>query len=318
MKIYENPDFSRAERIAALNYDYDLQPKEDIRDCNLCGADQWTIITHRDRYGFSAQTTACGRCGLVMLNPRMTAAAYQDFYNGVYRPLVSAFHGRRIDAKTIQLEQQDYAREIAAFIAPYLANKRDQSFLDVGGSTGIVAAHFTREFDLNATVLDPAADEIAEAESLGIETITAFAEDWEPGDRKFALIGMFQTVDHLLDVMATLKKLRSFLSPNGLFVIDIVDFRAAYLKNWSTEAATKIDHPYYLTEETFEVYLACAGFKAIRKAYSADHHLVAYICKPFKNNPEYLPSAEYIKHFFREIRWVQNAPHPGKRIKGDG
>ena len=44
--------------------------------------------------------------------------------------------------------------------------------------------------------------------------------------------------------------MRGLLSSRGLLFIDIVDFRAAYLRNWSVEDAVKIDHPYYLTQET--------------------------------------------------------------------
>jgi hypothetical protein len=87
-----------------------------------------------------------------------------------------------------------------------------------------------------------------------------------------------------------------------------VDFRAAYLKNWSVEAAVKIDHPFSLTEETCEAFLARAGFEPLRKAYSADHHLVAYVCRPCTPDPQDLPSVESVADFFREVRLVQNAP----------
>ena len=56
----------------------------------------------------------------MFLNPRMTAAAYGRFYDGVYRPLVSAFHGRLIDARTIQAEQRDYAADRAEFVRPFV------------------------------------------------------------------------------------------------------------------------------------------------------------------------------------------------------
>jgi predicted O-methyltransferase YrrM len=89
---------------------------------------------------------ACARCGLVFLNPRMTAEAYGRFYDGVYRPLVSAFHGRLIDARTIQDEQREYAADRAAFALPYLGGRGLETMLDIGGSTGVVAAHFANAF----------------------------------------------------------------------------------------------------------------------------------------------------------------------------
>jgi hypothetical protein len=91
----------RRARIDALRYDYAAQPRDVLTSCNLCGETAFTVLTHRDRYGYPAEAHACRRCGLVFLNPRMTADAYGRFYDGVYRPLVSAFHGRLIDATTI-------------------------------------------------------------------------------------------------------------------------------------------------------------------------------------------------------------------------
>jgi 2-polyprenyl-3-methyl-5-hydroxy-6-metoxy-1,4-benzoquinol methylase len=243
-----------------------------------------------------------------MLNPRMTARAYAEFYAAVYRPLVSAYHGRRIDAETIQAEQLAYAEEMIEFVAPLLDGRRAATLLDVGGSTGVVAASLARRFGLSATVIDPAPAETAVAERLGIKTITALLEDWHP-EARYDVIGIFQTVDHLLDVAGALAKLRRALADGGLLIVDIVDFRAAYLKNWSVEEAIKIDHPYSLTEETMDAYLARSGFRAVCKAVSADHHL-AYVCEAVQPVPDATPDPRSVQEFFREVRYVQTAPRP--------
>ncbi len=296
---------TRQERIEALNYDYARQPKEAILPCNLCGADAWVVITQRDRYGFPAKATTCAKCGLTTLNPRMTPEAYTHFYIDVYRPLVSAYHGRQIDAKTIQSEQIPYAESIIEFAQPFLTSEH-RTLLDVGGSTGVVAAEFIRAFDLKATVIDPAPAETAEAEALGIENVTGFIEDWDAGTRKFDVVGLFQTIDHLLDVQVTLNKLRDLISDHGVFLFDIVDFRAATLRNNSVEEAVKIDHVYSLTEQTTEAFLARAGFAWKRKSYSADHLHVAYACTPCSPDPSALPSSAWVERQFDEIRRIQN------------
>jgi SAM-dependent methyltransferase len=307
-KANEDPSLLRAKRIDSIGYDYASQEKQPVRSCNLCGADQWVILAFQDRYGFPAQAMTCRVCGLTMLNPCMTSNSYGEFYKGIYRPLVSAYHGRIIDAQTIQEEQKGYAKEMEQLLAPFMQNKNSASFLDVGGSTGIIAAHFAREFKVRATVLDPAPDEIAEADALGIETVTSFVEDWQHGGRRFDLIGMFKTVDHLLDVSKTLKTLRSLIADDGLFIIDVVDFRAVYLKKWSIEDSLKIDHPFSLTDPVMEAYLLQSGFKTVRKAYGKDRQLIVYICSPTTLQPDALPSPESVERFLYEVRYVQNAP----------
>src|SRR3972149_12229797 len=157
----------RAQRIQALAFDYDKQPKEAVERCNLCGGDYFVPISQRDRSGYAASAFACGRCGLVFLNPRLTANAYGEFYTGVYRPLVSAYHGRTIDARSIQTEQREYAVERAEFAAPYLlSGQHGRSLLDIGGSTGVVARHFVERFEYEGTVMDPAEEELVEAGGL--------------------------------------------------------------------------------------------------------------------------------------------------------
>ena len=297
----------RQERIAALDYDYPSQPKQAQQTCNLCGASEFVILTHRDRYGYPAQAHACRHCGLVFLNPRMTAQAYGRFYNGIYRPLVSAFHGRLIDARTIQDEQREYAIERAGFIRPFIANAAPKTLLDIGGSTGVVAHHFAREFGLQGTLIDPAPLEVERAERLGLETVTGLVEEHDFGQRRFDVVIICQTVDHLLDVAGTLTRVRQLLSDDGLLFIDIVDFRAAYLRNWSVEEAIKIDHPYYLTEPTMCAYLRSAGFDVLRSDYAADHLHVSYVCRPGAADSDLMPTASSVDELFREIRFVQNA-----------
>lgn len=302
---------SRADRIAALGYDYARQEKTTLGACNLCGEGGRTILTHRDRYGYAAQAVACWRCGLVALDPRMTARAYAEFYEGVYRPLVSAYHGRRIDADTIQEEQRGYAAAFADFAAPFLerAGGERRAMLDVGGSTGVVAGYFARRFGLNAAVLDPAPAELAVAERLGVRTIPGLLEEWEP-DRAYDVVALFQTIDHLLDVSGALSKLRSALAPDGLLLFDIVDFRAAYLRHASIEEAIKIDHPFYLVQETTEALLARGGFTPVGKSYAADHLHVAYACRVAGPRRDAVPDAAWVRSFFDEVRRVQSASRP--------
>jgi SAM-dependent methyltransferase len=246
----------------------------------------------------------------VFLDPVMTADAYGRFYQRIYRPLVSAYHGRLIDARTIQDEQREYAAERGDLLEPVLGGRGYRTLLDIGGSTGVVAHAFAQRFDLRATVVDPAPLETAEAQAFGLETIEGLIERIDLGDRRFDMVMLCQTVDHLLDVTGTLRRVRELLTPQGLLFVDIVDFRAAYLRNWSVEEAVKIDHPYYLTEATATAFLKRAGFDIVRADYAADHLHVSYIARPAQPDDAALPPQESVRELLREVRFLQNAPHP--------
>jgi 2-polyprenyl-3-methyl-5-hydroxy-6-metoxy-1,4-benzoquinol methylase len=150
-----------------------------------------------------------------------------------------------------------------------------KSLLDVGGSTGVVAHHLKQSFGLAATVLGPALREIEVARRLGLQTVTGFVEDYDSRGTTYDLILLCQVVDHLLDVLLSLRKIRELLSPDGLFFVDIVDFHAGYRRSRSVEGAIKIDHPFYLTGDTMQAYLRRSGFDVLAIDYAADHLHVA-------------------------------------------
>lgn len=263
---------TRAERINALGYDYASQPSVSVTRCNLCATVGHEVeVARRDRYGYPARLVVCRACGLGWLSPRMTAQAYARFYDGVYRPLVSAFHGRRIDAETIQLEQREYALQLAGFLQPALVSD-PRAIIDVGGSTGVVAAVLAAQFGAAATVLDPAPDELAVAAATGVETIAGLAEDFDPGDRRWDLVLLCQTIDHLLDIDRTLVALRRMTAPDGRAFVDILDAELMRGRAGSIEDVVKIDHPYYLTRESAVAFFTRAGFAVRAERETSDGH----------------------------------------------
>ena len=259
-------------RITALRYDYAAQAKESPQTCNLCGARGHAIeVATRDRYGYPATFVVCRCCGLGYLCPRLSATQYAHFYSEIYRPLVSAYHGRRIDAETVQLEQRGYATELAAFLLPLLPSP-PQKILDVGGSTGVVASVLATGLNVRATVLDPSPDELAVAQAAGMETITGFVEDFDPGERRWDLVLLCQTIDHLLDVRGTLAGMRQMIAAGGRAFVDIVDVNVLLHRTGSIERVIKIDHPYYLTRTTVVALFALTGFTIVAERLSDDGH----------------------------------------------
>ncbi len=260
------------EQIAALGYNYDPPATQRPAACNLCGAGGHAVeVATRDRYGYPATFVVCRRCGLGYLYPRLSATQYAHFYSEIYRPLVSAYHGRRIDAETVQLEQHGYAAELATFLLPLLP-AAPHTILDVGGSTGVVARVLAARLNARATVLDPSPDELAVARSAGLETVAGLVEDFDPGERRWDLVLLCQTIDHLLDVRGTLTALRQMTATGGHAFADIVDVDVLLRRTGGIEQVVKIDHPYYLTRPTAVAYFELAGFTIVAERLSDDGH----------------------------------------------
>lgn len=290
-----------SERIAALGYDYAVLATFRPAECNLCGVTDRVIeVAHRDRYGYPATFVVCQRCGLGYLCPRLNAAQYAHFYSKIYRPLVSAYHGRRIDAYTVQRDQHAYAADLAPFLFSLLPSP-PRTILDVGGSTGVVAKVLADRVNAKVTVLDPAPDELAVARAAGMETVASLAEDFDPGERTWDLVLLCQTIDHLLDVRGTLTALRQMTSPGGRAFVDIVDIDVLLRRTGSIERAVKIDHPYYLTGPTAVALFDLAGFTVIAQRLSDDGHR-GFVLAPGPGTEPDWPSLELnAAQFLRNI-----------------
>ena len=244
---------------------------EHVLTCNLCGGTSLVETARRDRYGYPATYRVCASCGLGFLSPRLTAAEYADFYARIYRPLVSAYHDRRIDAQTLQTEQRAYAAELVELLRTALP-EAPRTVLDVGGSTGVVADAVRSAFGALATVLDPAPDELARAADAGMETVAGFAEDADLGGRTFDLVLLCQTIDHLLDVAATLRSVRGWVAPHGHAFVDVLDVDLMLRRRGAIEEAIKVDHPFYLTRTTALGYFARVGLAPVAERLSDDGH----------------------------------------------
>lgn len=281
-------DDAHAQRVAAVGYTY--KAHELVTKCPLCGGADLRSLHNRDRLGFAAESTLCNTCSFVFLSPRMTAERYADFYQHWYRKLVSAHCGRDVCADTLDASHSDYAHSVVQAIASFAGHPTRRTALDIGGSTGIFAAELASRWGYRCTVLDPSPDELAVAHRKGCETIEGLVEDFDD-PRKFDVVSMLQTVDHLLDLPGTLQKCHGLLSPHGIFVIDFIDWQYQY-RHYGVQQAIKIDHPLYFSPDTAVCALARHGFEPLIRSRHERHLL--FVCRPVPPLPHALPSDESI------------------------
>jgi len=202
--------------------------------CLICG-ERGNFYSSVDRYGIKQRSMFC-RCGHVWLSPLMTEAGYAEFYEHYYRPLVSEFHGREINAQTIQDGQTGYATSIINFMSYNIG--QSLRVLDIGGSTGVVVKQFAwrqPNKSQDVTVLDPCQTELDEAAKLGLNTIHGTLATAQI-DGEFDLITICQTIDHMLDPRADLERCKNLLTADGHIFVDFLDYEKT--------GEIKIDHPH--------------------------------------------------------------------------
>lgn len=234
--------------------------------CAICGTAPQAIVATHDRYGLPTRIVQCVRCGLRFINPRMTAAQYAEFYRHGYRPLIDRFFASAGQRNELQIDQRQYAGELLALVRRHIGHPA--SVVDVGGSTGIVGRTFQRIYGCAVTVIDPAPDELQHA--TGCQTICASAETAEFPQADLALL--CRTVDHLLDPVGVLRRLRQVTQT---LVVDAMD-----VDRWAAADRYKVDHPYAFTKETLTQTVRAAGW-AIRHEWARrNHKYVGLVCSP--------------------------------------
>src|ERR1700690_1930200 len=138
--------------------------QEIVVSCNVCSSPRHVLVASKDRYGLPLRSALCLDCGLLYLVDRFTFADYSEFYgSGAYRTVSCQFHGIEHTISQVQTDQVAYAKSLTSMLSGFVPPRREGKLLDVGGSAGIIAREFVREFGLQGTVLDPAPAEGAAA-----------------------------------------------------------------------------------------------------------------------------------------------------------
>ena len=275
--------------------------REFVPCCNVCHSEHSAIIAHEDRYGLPSRTAMCLACGLFYQVDRLSETECSRFYgSGEYRTLVSKFTGTETGIGQIGTDQIQYARGLIRALAGHLQFPAGARLLDVGGSAGHVALEFQKFFGLAGTVLDPAKSEVAAARSLGLESICASFEEWEV-DAEYDLVLLCRSIEHVRDLQRVLTKIRRCLSPNGYAYCDFVDFTELCRMVGAPEAVTKIDHCFWLTQESAASIFRSLGLEVVAVNLSPQPPLVGFLVKRCKPSPLLVPDPAWIQLELRNL-----------------
>jgi SAM-dependent methyltransferase len=278
--------------------------REVVVSCNVCGSPRHAILNTRDRYGLPFRNAVCLDCGLFYLIDRFTFNGYSDFYGtGAYRTISCEFNGVTHTIAQVQADQASYAKNLTGVLSGFLP-RHSGKLLDVGGSAGIIAREFVKEFGLQATVLDPATDEIAAARAAGLEAVVGSIEDWQTNE-KFDLILLCRSIEHLFDLRFAMSRIRGLLKPDGLFFVDIADFMEMCRMMGSPQTFTKVDHCYWLTQSTSLDIFRRIGFDVVSMNIVSSFGYVGFLLRVCEPSAPAVSSASHILGQVEEIQAIE-------------
>jgi len=205
----------------------------------------------------------------------------------------------------VRAAQGYYATTLVTAMRGLLPAGRGALLLDVGGSAGVVARQFAEAFGYEPTLFDPAPDEVEAARALGVEASVATIENFRT-DRRYDLILLCRTVEHLFDLRFALCKIRSLLAPNGLFYCDFSDFMEVCRREGPPAATTKVDHCYWLTQETAPALFRSMGFDIVRINTTMSPEQVGFLLRPADPVEPSSPAAGWAEQQVRKLREIES------------
>ncbi len=258
-----------------------------MEECNICGSPRRAILANQDRYGFPARTALCLHCGLIYVVDRFTPNGYAQFYNdGCYRDLISGFKGKKQTIERIDKAQIAYTQTLLTSLSGLIPSGSGARLLDIGGSTGLVANEFRKQFDLQATLLEPSPAEAAAARKLGLNAVVGSLEQFY-SEEPFDVILLCRTVEHLFDLKVALTRIHNLLKPHGVFYCDIAEFMEICRREGPPEACCKSDHTFWLTQETARGIFASLGFEIVSSYLTLPPDQLGFLLR--KSVPEPAP-----------------------------
>lgn len=228
--------------------------------CPICQIENQEVLSEKDRYGLYMPVVICKDCGLIRTSPRMNQKAYNQFYNIEYRPLYVG-----TEKPTAYFFEQQYVRgkRMVDLIQQHQKITSETFVVEIGCGAGGILKSFK---DKGAQVFGNDLGEKyiqygKETHNLNLQSGTIHDLDL---DQKANVIVYSHVMEHILDPVKELEKVKEILDPNGLLYIEVPG-----IKNLATNyksnflAYLQNAHTFHFSLSSLQNLLKQLGFELI-------------------------------------------------------
>lgn len=261
--------------------------------CNLCGSNQKKVLFRNDRYGIDQNTVICMKCGLLYSSPRLTSSSVEKFYRSdEYRNIYEGesiqeiFLGRYKNAFSYKFTSFNHRKYTELSFVDFL-NETGIAFNSVcevgtGGGTNLIPFTIMGK---EVTGIDYSEKLIDLGRKKGINIFQGSIEDM---DKSYDLVILIHVLEHFLNPVEQIKKLRNYTNRYLFVEIPGMVNRLPSLQN---------AHFYYFSINTLFSCIYRAGFKAINyRTIDSNNYIMAL----FEKSNDFF----YYYNFSNEINQV--------------
>ena len=286
--------------------------KTEYVKCN-CGADDYTIISKKEKYGINLQTVICKQCGLVYLNPRFDRETYNDFYEKYFLELDLKYAVRKRLIKDLEVNEEEFQK---LFIKDYfernlgrseiikkycydLIKDRKLNILEIGCGTGGNIQGFKNEGH-QVMGIDIGSDYLEHAKEIDLDLRDGFSSELlKEYKNSFDLILMVHVVEHFTDIDKELEVARQLLKPDGYLYIEVPGVKSPmeFGFNYDILKSIMVAHTHYFTLSTLTNILNKNKFELVKGN--------EYISSLFKVNENITPSVSEIDNYTETLEYMK-------------
>ncbi len=228
-------------------------------ECNLCGSKDYEIISNKGKFDLPTRVVLCKNCGLAYLNPRWDRESYLNFYKNDY----DKYYRPAIHSKKISVSEKE--NPIIVRLRQYnLLTEKTNTILDIGSGEGQNLMDLKSNLP-NSTLfaIEPSA---ISQEHLITNKIVVISKDidsdWDKNYiKKFDLIIMRHVLEHFMDPIQVMKKVKNVLSISGIAYIAVPNNlkpSQSLEKSWFRNV-----HTYYFNKYSLKNLMKISGFEVM-------------------------------------------------------
>lgn len=256
--------------VAKKMTDMPMPTDQDI-SCVLDGSRESSQIRREVFHSPNMNVRRCHTCGLVFLWPCPKPEELTAYYTSEYR----AQYLGVIDPEKKYREGLSQARDRTKRLLPYV--DQNTRLLDVGASSGAFLSS-VRDFAGEAIGVEP--DEAHREWGCRVKSLTILPSLEKLGDRRFGLITLFHTLEHVPNPVEFLRRLSTYLEIGGRIAIEVPNVADALLTLYGLPAFAELyyqrAHLYYFSSDTLCRTIEAAGGKGLIEGiqrYDLSNHI---------------------------------------------
>ena len=220
-------------------------------NCPVCDKTEFEFVYKGVEEGHSYQYVICRECGLVFINPRMSETKYKEFYQKDY------------DNEYLEKQFRQDVKRGKDFIFYLEFNNiklKGKSILDIGCNSGGILKAF-QDHGCDVAGVDYNKEAVAFGQKKGLNIKVKEIDI----TKKYDIVLMIHTIEHLLDPERSLKRIANvLLEDGGLLYIQTPGILNLKAEGYNLNVNMGLGHVFYFSFETLHNFLLKAGFEIIK------------------------------------------------------